>query len=103
MLLQLMLAEPQRAPRLLKQEILQDDNGEWNFVDDSTAATVYIDGKLSERVIFPIGFDNRRFLAFFDYTLEPGEHTIKLVADGERLKDYRFEMYHTILYSHQKP
>lgn len=82
-------------------KVVNEANGEWNFVDDSTSAQVFIDGKFSQEVIFPIGFDNRRFLAFFDYTLDRGSHTVRFTANGNRLKDYRFELYHTILYDNK--
>ena len=80
-------------------KVVNEANGEWNFVDDSTSASVYIDGEFSQEVLFPIGFDNRRFLAFFDYTLDQGPHTVKFVAGTERVKNYRFELYHTIFYT----
>ena len=82
-------------------KVINEANGEWNFVNDSTSADVYIDGELSQHVIFPIGFENRRFLAFFDYTLDQGSHRVRFVARGDRIKDYRFELYHTILYANK--
>ncbi len=84
-------------------KVVSDSAGEWNFVDDTTSALVFVDGVFSERVIFPLGFENRRFLAFFDYTLTQGVHTVRFVAEGERPPGYRFELYHTILYSNKRP
>jgi len=82
-------------------KVVNEAAGEWNFTDDTTSASVFIDGQFKENVFFPIGFDNRRFLAFFDYTLEQGQHHVRIVAKGKRVKDYRFELYNTIIYEDQ--
>jgi hypothetical protein len=84
-------------------KVVSDSAGEFDFNDDSTTALVYVDGALSQRVVFPLGFEYRRFLAFFDYTLNQGAHTVRFEAEGKRPPGHRFELYHTILYSSRKP
>lgn len=74
---------------------------DYQFETDSTSVDVFIDGEFQKNIIYPVSFENRKFITYYNFELTEGEHRVELKCT-EPLTNYSFDMWMHVVYTSQQ-
>ena len=72
------------------------------FAPDTAFVKVYIDKIFQKEIAYPVSFENRKFLAYYNFDLTEGDHSIHMKASSP-LQDYTFDFFMQVEYTNTEP
>jgi hypothetical protein len=68
------------------------------FEKDTAHVSVFIDNKFERDIAYPVSFENRKFITYYNFDLTNGNHNLKLRSKNP-LSDYTFDVWMQVEYT----